>query len=144
MSARKSARTDGPRIPMPSKTPSAGIVRHGRTIKNFAESEEPGRYGPPVLVDTKREAMTGRINKKTICTSHVERNNLSIRTFIRRFTRLSLGFSKKLANLNAAVSLHFAYYNFCWFRGSLRKTPATAAKIAGHPWSLEELFDAIQ
>ena len=80
----------------------------------------------------------------SVCTSHVERNNLTIRTFLRRFTRLSLGFSKKLSNLVAAVSLHFAYYNYCWFHGTLRKTPAMAAGIAGHPWNLEELFDAIQ
>jgi hypothetical protein len=62
----------------------------------------------------------------------------------KRFTRLALGFSKKLANLIAAVSPHFAYYNYCWLHGSLNGTPATAAGIAGHPWSLEELFDAVQ
>ena len=67
-----------------------------------------------------------------------------IRTLLRRFIRWSLGFSKKRANLVAAVSLHFAYYSYCRFHGTLRKTPAMAAGIAGHPWSLEELFDAIQ
>jgi hypothetical protein len=63
---------------------------------------------------------------------------------LRRLTRLSLGFSNKLANLVAAVSVNFVYCNFCWLHGSLNGTPAMAAGIAGHPWSLEELFDAVQ
>jgi IS1 family transposase len=121
-----------------------GMVNYGQIIKNFDASEQPGRYGPPVLVDTARRVISGPIEKKTICTSHVERNNLTIRTFLRRFTRLSLGFSKKLANLVAAVSVNFAYYNYCWLHGSLNGTPAMAAGIAGHPWSLEELYDAVQ
>ena len=120
------------------------MVNHGVIIKDFDASEQPGRHGPTTLVSTDRRVITGPIEKKTICTSHVERNNLSIRTFMKRFTRLALGFSKKLANLMAAVSLHFAYYNYCWLHGSLNGTPAMAAGIAGHPWSLEELFDAIQ
>jgi len=121
-----------------------GMVNYGQIIKNFDASEQPGRYGPPILVDTTRRVIDGPIEKTTICTSHVERNNLTIRTFLRRFTRLSLGFSKKLANLVAAVSVNFAYYNYCWLHGSLPGTPAMAAKIAGHPWSLEELYDAVQ
>lgn len=122
----------------------AGMVNHGVIIKDFDASEQPGRYGPPILVNTDRRVINGPIHKQTICTSHVERNNLSIRTFMKRFTRLSLGFSKKLGNLIAAVSLHFAYYNYCWLHGSLNGTPAMEAGIAGHPWSLEELFDAVQ
>jgi IS1 family transposase len=121
----------------------AGAVNYGQIIKDFDATEQPGRYGPPILVDTTRRVISGAISKKSICTSHVERKNLTIRTFIRRFTRLSLGFSKKLANLMAAVSLHFAYYNYCWMHGSLTGTPAMAAGIAGHPWNLEELFDAV-
>ena len=66
--------------------------------------------------------------ERSICTSHVERNNLTIRTFMKRFTRLALGFSKKLANLEAAVALHIAYYNFCWKPRTLGGiTPAMAA-----------------
>lgn len=121
-----------------------GMANYGQIIKNFDANEQPGRYGPPILVDTERRVITGPIGKQTICTSHVERNNLTIRTFLRRFTRLSLGFSKKLANLVAAVSVNFAYYNYCWMHGSLPGTPAMAAGIAGHPWSLEELYDEVQ
>ena len=57
--------------------------------------------------------------KRLICTSHVERDNLTIRTFMKRFTRLALGFSKKLENLAAAVALHFAHYNFCRRHGTI-------------------------
>src|SRR5205807_10574624 len=72
---------------------------------------------------------------------HVERNNLTMRTFMRRFTRLSLGFSKKLENLIAAVSLHFAYYNFCWRNRLTRTTAAMAAGVTDELWDLERLID---
>jgi hypothetical protein len=85
----------------------------------------------------------GGFHKREICTPHVERHNLSIRTFLKRFTRLVLGFSKKLENLSAAVALYVAHYNFCRMHRSLPGTPAMAAKVAGHPWSREELFDAV-
>jgi hypothetical protein len=62
---------------------------------------------------------------------------------MRRFTRLALGFSKKLENLEAAVCLYMAYYNFCWMHGSLNGTPAMAAGIAGHPWTMAELLEAV-
>jgi hypothetical protein len=80
-------------------------------------------------------------NVRSICTSHVERSNLTIRTFIRRFTRLTLGFSKKLENLNAAVALHVAHYNFCRVHSTIRKTPAMAAGVTNDIWTLEELVD---
>jgi IS1 family transposase len=114
---------------------------HGVLIKTFRESEQPGRYGPPVLEDTERRVITGTINPRSICTSHVERHNLSIRTFMRRFTRLALGFSKKLLNLEAATVLYVAHYNFCRVHGSLLGTPAMAARLTGHPWTLEELLE---
>lgn len=63
-----------------------------------------------------------------------------MRTFLKRFTRLSLGFSKKLENLLAAVSLYVAHYNFCRWHGSLKMTPAMKARITGHPWTMEELL----
>jgi hypothetical protein len=78
--------------------------------------------------------------EKYICTSYIERHNLTIRTFMRRFTRLSLGFSKKMDNLKATVALHFAYYNFCWIPRTTRATPAMEAGIADHPWGVEELL----
>ena len=95
-------------------------IAYGQIIKEFAEPVQPGRYGPPVMVASERRQITGLtdMDLKSICTSHVERNNLTIRTFMKRFTRLSLGFSKKLENLAAAVALHVAHYNFCRVHGT--------------------------
>ncbi len=119
-----------------------GGVDYGTIIKDFTESEQPGRYGPPEMTGAVRTVIQGAFSKWDICTSHVERHNLSIRTFLRRFTRLALGFSKKLENLAACVSLYIAHYNFCRPHGGLLGTPAMAAKITGHPWSMEELLEA--
>jgi hypothetical protein len=87
------------------------------------------------------------IDAFSICTSHVERNNLTIRTFMRRFTRLSLGFSKKLENLAAATALHVAYFNFCWeMRENVgpgkRPAPAVAAGVIRDAWTVEDLVNA--
>jgi hypothetical protein len=89
-----------------------------------------------------RQVITGKIGRFSICTSHVERHNLSIRTFMRRFTRLALGFSKKLENLEPCIALYLAYYNFCRMHGSLPGTLTMAARRTGHPWTLEELIDS--
>jgi hypothetical protein len=74
-----------------------------------------------------------------ICTSHIERQNLTMRMQIRRLTRLTNAFSKKWENLRAAVALHFAYYNFCRVHSSLRVTPAMEAGITDHVWTIEDL-----
>jgi IS1 family transposase len=100
----------------------------------------PGRYAPPRVSGTVKRVYQGKPNSKYICTSYVERHNLTIRTFMRRFTRLSLGFSKKMANLRAAVALHFAYYNFCWIPRTTGVTPAMQAGITNYPWTLGELL----
>jgi hypothetical protein len=79
-------------------------------------------------------------NYERICTSHVERQNLTMRMQIRRLTRLTNAFSKKWENLKAAVALHFAYYNFCRVHSSLRVTPAMEAGITDHVWTISELL----
>jgi hypothetical protein len=75
-----------------------------------------------------------------ICTSHIERQNLTMRMQIRRLTRLTNGFSKKWENLRAAVALHFAYYNFCRIHQTLRVTPAMEAGLTDHVWTISELL----
>lgn len=86
--------------------------------------------------------------ERTICTSHVERNNLTIRTFMRRFTRLSLGFSKKLENLESAINLFMGYYNFCWRprkpdgEGGRRLTAVMEAGVTDRLCSFDDLLAA--
>ena len=82
--------------------------------------------------------------ERTICTSHVERNNFTVRTFIRRFVRPSLGFSKKLENLEAAINLHMADYNFCRRPGKMRITPAMAAGVTNTLLSFSDLMTAVE
>ena len=102
------------------------------------------------MVGSERKGIFGinESEERTICTSHVERHNLTIRTLMKRFTRLSLGFSKKLANLEAAVAIFLAYYNFCWGThdanaGRTRLPAAMAASVTENPMSFEDLFDAV-
>lgn len=75
-----------------------------------------------------------------ISTSHVERQNLTMRMAIRRFTRLTNAYSKKLDNLKAACALHFAYYNFCRVHQTLRVTPAMEAGVSDHVWKIAEIL----
>ena len=119
------------------------FARFGTIIKEYKNATMT--YTPSEMVGTKRRGVQG-INEHEmdgICTSHVERNNLTIRTFMKRFTRLALGFSKKLENLEAAVALHIAYYNFCWRPGKLRVTPAMAAGVVSDLWRMEDLYLAV-
>ena len=117
--------------------------------RKYINGPRVGHYGPPELTRATRINVKGIEDSRSICTSHIERHNLTIRTFLKRFTRLSLGFSKKLENLNAAVSLHIAYYNFCWRlrekgrSGKLTPTPAEQAGLTDHTWSIEELVDVV-
>lgn len=97
------------------------------------------RYSPPVCTGTETDVITGDPDPKHISTSYVERQNLTMRMSMRRFTRLTNAFSKKLENHIAAVALHFMHYNFCRIHKTLRCTPAMEAGVADHVWSIEEL-----
>ena len=123
-------------------------VNYGQIIKSFQPDDQPGRYGPPAMVEADRRRIVGVEDLMTIGTSHVERNNATIRLFVKRFTRLTYAFSKKLENLSAAVALHVAYFNFCWRMrenegGRYRLTPAMQAGVVGTLWSIEDLYDAL-
>lgn len=113
-------------------------VKYGLAIKRFRNSKM--LYDPGEIVQMIRRPVRNITNDRTICTSHVERHNLTIRTFMKRFTRLALGFSRKLDNLEAACNLHVAYFNFCWRPGEMRVTPAQAAGITDHCWTFDELL----
>jgi hypothetical protein len=94
------------------------------------------------VVDTVSKPLIGSPDPRRICTSIIERSNLSMRTSIRRLTRLTNAFSKKWDNLHAMLSLYFAYYNFCRIHSSIRCTPAMESGITGHVWSLREMLQA--
>ena len=86
-----------------------------------------------------KTAITGKPDEDHISTSLVERQNLTMRMSMRRFTRLTNGFSKKVENHRAAVALHFAHYNFVRMHSTIQCTPAMAAGVSRHLWALEEL-----
>jgi len=98
------------------------------------------RYSPAEVVDSVPGEIMGRPVRSRICTSHIERQNLSVRMGMRRMTRLTNGFSKKWENLEAAYALWFAFYNFCRVHKTLRVTPAMKAGIEDRVWSIEELL----
>ena len=101
------------------------------------------RYSPAEVVDAVPVPQWGEPELRRICTSHVERANLSIRMGMRRMTRLTNGFSKKWENLKAAYALWFAFYNFCRVHKTLRVTPAMEAGITDHAWTISELLQAV-
>ena len=111
-------------------------------VKSYeAEAIGPGRYSPPRVVQVSSRRIFGNPDPTRVSTSHVERQNLTMRMQMRRFTRLTNGFSKKPENLWAAVALHFAWYNFVRVHRSLRVTPAMAAGVTGRVWELGELVE---
>lgn len=98
-----------------------------------------GRYSPPKIRGTDSHALIGRPDREHVSTSFAERQNLTMRMNMRRFTRLTNAFSKKVENHAHAVSLHFMYYNFGRIHKTLRVTPAMAAGVSDHIWTLEEI-----
>jgi IS1 family transposase len=117
-------------------------VDYGQAVKFYeAEPVGPGRYSPPKVVDLERTVIAGNPDEDHISTSIIERQNLTMRMSMRRFTRLTNGFSKKVENMKAAVSLHFAHYNFVRQHKTLRMTPAMAGGVESSMWSLHDLVD---
>jgi IS1 family transposase len=116
-------------------------IDYAQVVKVFA-SVTPGfeRYSPPRVAEVVSTTIKGNPDERHISTSYVESQNLTMRQSIRRFTRLTTGYSKKLENLKAAVALHFAHYNLIRIHSTLRMTPAMAAGISDHLWTWEELL----
>jgi IS1 family transposase len=122
-------------------------AKYGTIIKEYRNANMA--YTPSEMVGTERCGRRGIEGRDlySICTSHVERNNLTIRTLMKRFTRLSLGFSKKLENLEAAVAMFAGYYNYVWRTrkplnsGRYRVPAAMAAGVVKELWSFEDLYD---
>ncbi len=108
------------------------------------EPEGQKRYSPGRITSTKRQNITGKPDPVHVSTSYAERQNLTMRMSMRRFTRLTNAFSKKVENLAHAVSLHFMYYNFGRIHKSLRVTPAMEAGVTDHVWTLEEIANLLE
>jgi hypothetical protein len=116
-------------------------IDYAQLVKVYGPSPEgERRYSPAGFVGAETRVFFGNPDSKHISTSYVERQNLTMRMSMRRFTRLTNAFSKKVENLEAAVALHFMHYNFCRIHQTLRVTPAMAAGIADHVWELGEII----
>ena len=117
-----------------------GRVDFATLVKVYGESEDERRYSPPRVLQVVPTIRAGAPDPARICTSHVERSNLSVRMSIRRMTRLTNAFSKKWSNHEAALALFFGYYNFVRVHMTLRTTPAVAIGLTDRPWTVAELL----
>jgi len=145
---RPQVSTDGLRAYVEAMENAFGAdVDYGMVIKNYGidtgEHHQERRYSAPAVTFCEKQVMTGRPDVDLICTSHIERLNGITRLHMRRLTRLTHAFSKKLENFEAAVALHFAYYNFVRTHGSLKMTPAMYAGIERDFWSVSDLVKAV-
>jgi hypothetical protein len=117
-----------------------GDIDFAQLIKIYGSSgDAQTRYSPGQCIGIACNTVTGTPDPKHISTSFVERQNLTMRMSMRRFTRLTNGFSKKLENHMAAIALHFMYYNFARVHQTLRVTPAMEAGVVNHVWTVEEI-----
>lgn len=118
-------------------------VDYAQLVKVYGTPSDGERnYSPPDVLDIVPLPQWGNPVLTKICTSHVERQNLTMRMQIRRLTRLTNGFSKKRANLRAMLALYFCWYNFCRMHKTLRMTPAMAAGIVGTVWTIRQMLEA--
>src|ERR1035437_3631244 len=115
-------------------------VDFGQLHKIYGRINTDGWYGGGQVIGAVPHVKIGRPDWSRISTSHIERANLSVRMHLRRLTRLTNAFSKKLSNLAAAVTLYVAFYNFCRVHQTLKVTPAMAAGLTDHVWTIEELL----
>jgi IS1 family transposase len=138
--------TDGHRVYVEAIEGAFGMdVDYAMLIKLYGNPAQPDtRYSPGECIGTETVMVTGNPDPKHISTSFVERQNLTMRMSMRRFTRLTNGFSKKRENHEAAISLHYMHYNFCRVHKTLRVTPAMEAGISDHVWSVEELVSIME
>jgi IS1 family transposase len=133
--------TDGLRVYLDAVEGAFGAdVDYAQLIKIYGTSQEETRYSPAECIGCETRVISGRPKTEHISTSYIERQNLTMRMGMRRFTRLTNGFSKKIENHFYAVAIHFMHYNFCRVHKTLRVTPAMEAGIADHVWTMKELI----
>jgi len=136
--------TDGLNVYMEAVEGAFGAnVDYAMLIKLYGASQEEVRYSPAECIGCETRVMAGKPKSEHISTSFVERQNLTMRMGMRRFTRLTNGFSKKIENHFWAIAIHFMHYNFCRIHKSLRVTPAMEAKVTDHVWTIEEMLESV-
>ncbi|REJ87005.1 MAG: IS1 family transposase [Planctomycetota bacterium] len=115
---------------------------YAQLVKKYGSPDQQGqrRYSPARIIGVDERAVCGSPDEDHICTSHVERHNLTTRMQVRRMTRLTNGFSKKWENHEAMLGLFYAWYNWCRKHSTLKTTPAVSAGLTDEPWSLEKLL----
>jgi IS1 family transposase len=137
--------TDGHRVYLEAVESAFGsAIDYAMLVKIYGnDRESETRYSPAECIGCRSVAITGNPKPKDISTSYVERQNLTMRMQMRRFTRLTNAFSKKVENHAHAIALHYMHYNFCRVHQTLRVTPAMEAGIADHVWSIEEVVSLL-
>jgi IS1 family transposase len=114
-------------------------IDYAMLIKIYGGSQEEVRYSPAECLGTEKKWISGSPERELVSTSYVERQNLTMRMSMRRFTRLTNAHSKKIENHIHAISLHYMYYNFAKIHATLRCSPAMAAGVSDHLWSIEDI-----
>ena len=116
-------------------------IDYGMIVKIYgkAQDDTTRRYSPAECIGCEKEVIAGNPDMNLVSTSYIERQNLTMRMSMRRFTRLTNGFSKKIENHMHAIAIHYMYYNFCRIHKTLRCTPAMAAEVSKKLWSIEDI-----
>jgi IS1 family transposase len=136
--------TDGHKVYLEAVDAAFGTqIDYAMLVKVYGNVSNEQRYSPGECIGTRKNWISGNPDPRHTSTSFVERQNLTMRMSMRRMTRLTNAFSKKVANLEAAVALHFAYYNFCRIHKTLRVTPAMAAGLTDKVWDIENLLNLL-
>jgi IS1 family transposase len=145
LSHRIQLTTDGPRAYMKAVEGAFGFDIDYTMLVKLYGAERPGeaRYSPAECIGVKPSLICGAPDPRHVSTSFVERQNLTMRMSMRRFTRLTNAFSKKVENHEHAVSLHFMHYNFCRIHKTLGVTPAMAAGVTTKLWEIEDIVGLI-
>jgi len=147
LSNRVQLTTDGHRVYVNAVEDAFGSdVDYAMLVKLYggADRESEARYTPADCIGCREISISGRPDPRHISTSYVERQNLTMRMGMRRFTRLTNAFSKKIGNHIASIAIHYMHYNFCRVHQTLRVTPAMEAGIADHVWTIAEMLSILE
>ena len=150
LASRVQLTTDGHKAYLEAVEDAFGIdVDYAMLVKIYGKSEgadrrTEARYSPPTCIGTRTQLIQGKPDADLVSTSYVERQNLTMRMSMRRFTRLTNAFSKRLEYLEHSVALHFMYYNFCRIHQTLRITPAMAAGVTDQLWEIGDIVNLVE